>query len=176
MCKTIIVLIIISFAMTSLDSACRLGRYIVSELGEQHQMPVLKNRFLSAGIVAGISFLFAIGKYGGKPAGLVIWPLFGTTNQLLASLVFGMITVYLLRRKCPTWPTTIPMFFVSATTITAMLWNIQIYIKDGNWILTLVGGIILASGLYLLVLSSKAYVRERRKVSAEKKELSKVAQ
>ena len=161
MCKTIIVLIVISFAMTSLDSACRLGRYIVSELSESYKVPVLKNRYLAAGIVAGVSFLFAMGTYGGKSAGLVIWPLFGTTNQLLASLVFAMITIYLLQRKCPTWPTTIPMFLVSVTTITAMFWNIQSYIKDGNWLLTFVGGIILTAGLYLVFLSCKAYIRER---------------
>lgn len=168
MCKTIIVLIIISFAMTSLDSACRLGRYIVSELGEQHKMPVLKNRYLAAVIVAGVSFLFAMGTYGGKPAGLVIWPLFGTTNQLLASLVFAMLTVYLLRRNAPTWPTTIPMFLVSVTTITAMLWNIQNYIRDRNWLLTFVGGTILAAGLYLVFLSSKAYIKERGNVLTER--------
>ena len=161
MCKTIIVLIVISFAMTSLDSACRLGRYIVSELSESYKVPVLKNRYLAAGIVAGVSFFFAMGTYGGKSAGLVIWPLFGTTNQLLASLVFAMITIYLLQRKCPTWPTTIPMFLVSVTTITAMFWNIQGYIKDGNWLLTFVGGIILTAGLYLVFLSCKAYIRER---------------
>ena len=124
-------------------------------------MPVLKNRYLAAGIVAGVSFLFAMGTYGGKSAGLVIWPLFGTTNQLLASLVFAMITIYLLQRKCPTWPTTIPMFLVSITTITAMFWNIQSYIKDGNWLLTFVGGSILTAGLYLVFLSCKAYIRER---------------
>ena len=165
MCKTIIVLIIISFAMTSLDSACRLGRYIVSELSESYKLPVLKNRYLAGGIVAGVSFLFAMGTYGGKSAGLVIWPLFGTTNQLLASLVFAMITVYLLKRKCPTWPTIIPMFIVSVTTITAMFWNIQSYIKDGNWLLTFVGGIILTAGLYLVFLSCKAYMRERGELS-----------
>lgn len=163
-CKTIIVLIIISFAMTSLDSACRLGRYIVSELGEQHNLLVLRNRYLASGIVAGVSFLFAMGTYGGKSAGLVLWPLFGTTNQLLASLVFAIITIYLLQRKCPTWPTTIPMVLVSVTTITAMVLNIQGYLRDGNWLLTFVGGIILIAGFVLIFLSCKAYIRERRRM------------
>ena len=159
--KTIIVLIIISFAMTSLDSACRLGRYIVSELGEEHRVHVFKNRFLASGFVAGIAFIFAMGTYGGKSAGLILWPLFGTTNQLLASLVFAIITIYLLQRKCPTWPTTIPMVLVSVTTIAAMIWNIQGYIRDGNWLLTVVGGIILVAGFVLVALSAKAYMRER---------------
>jgi len=171
--KTIIVLIIISFAMTSLDSACRLGRYIVSELGEEHGIHVLNNRFLASGVVAGVAFLFSMGTYGGKSAGLILWPLFGTTNQLLASLVFAIITVYLLQRKCPTWPTTIPMVLVSVTTIAAMIWNIQGYIRDGNWILTFVGGTILVAGFVLVVLSAKAYTRERKTASQVKEVLSK---
>ena len=162
MCQTIIVLIIISFAMTSLDSACRLGRYIVSELGEQHKVPILKNRYLASLLVAAIAFTFAMGTYGGTSAGLVLWPLFGTTNQLLASLVFALITIYLLQRKRPTWPTTIPMILVSITTIAAMIWNIKGYVRDGNWLLTLIGGIILCAGFVLISLSYKAYTRKRK--------------
>ncbi len=55
--KTFIVLIIVSFAMTTLDSACRLGRYIVSEFAEQHKIKLLTNRYAAAAIMAGLSFL-----------------------------------------------------------------------------------------------------------------------
>ena len=174
MCQTIIVLIIISFAMTSLDSACRLGRYIVSELGEHHKVHALTNRYCSSLIVAAIALFFALGTYGGKSAGLILWPLFGTTNQLLASLVFAILTVYLLQRKCPTWPTTVPMLLVSLTTITAMLWNIEGYIKDGNWMLTVVGGIILCAGFVLVFLSYRSYAKAWSVNAAEKKKLSQV--
>ncbi len=102
-----------------------------------------------------------MGTYGGTSAGLVLWPLFGTTNQLLASLVFALITIYLLQRKRPTWPTTIPMLLVSITTIAAMMWNIKGYVRDGNWLLTVIGGIILCAGFVLISLSYKAYTRER---------------
>jgi carbon starvation protein len=103
-----------------------------------------------------------MGTYGGTSAGLVLWPLFGTTNQLLASLVFALITIYLLQRKRPTWPTTIPMLLVSITTIAAMLWNIRGYVRDGNWLLTVIGGIILCAGFVLISLSYRAYSRERK--------------
>jgi carbon starvation protein len=136
-------------------------------------VPILKNRYLASFIVAVIAFIFAMGTYGGKSAGLILWPLFGTTNQLLASLVFAIITVYLLQRKCPTWPTTIPMLLVSITTITAMIWNIQGYIRDGNWLLTLIGGIILCAGFVLVSLSYKAYTRERKPSTTHKEKLSK---
>jgi carbon starvation protein len=165
--KTIIVLIIISFAMTTLDSACRLGRYIVSEFGDQHNVFVLKNSYLASFIMAAIALVLAMGTYGGKPAGIVLWPLFGATNQLLAALVFATITIYLFKRKSPTWPTAIPMVLVSITAVAAMFWNIKIFIKDGNWLLILVGITILIASFILITLSFKVYVTQSPSVVSE---------
>ncbi len=160
--KTFIALIIIAFAMTTLDSACRLGRYIITEYGDQHNTAVFKNRYVAAGIMAGIAYLLAIGTYGGKPAGLLLWPLFGTTNQLLAALVFATITIYLLKRRQPTWITGIPLVLVAVTTVYAMLWNIRSYVRDGNWLLTCIGGLILLSSFLLIYLAGDSYMREKR--------------
>ncbi len=160
--KTFIALIIVAFAMTTLDSACRLGRYIVAELGQQHRVPALNNRFVGAGVCAGLAFVLAMGTYGGKPAGLLLWPLFGTTNQLLASLVFATVTIYLMKRHSPRWFITVPLLGVAVTTLCAMVWNIVGYVRDGNWMLAVVGSVILLAGLVLLVLSSQAYRREAK--------------
>ena len=157
--KTFIALIIVAFAMTTLDSACRLGRYIVAEFGQQHRLPALSNRFLGSGICAGLAFVLAMGTYGGKPAGLLLWPLFGTTNQLLASLVFATVTIYLLKRGSPRWFISVPLVGIAITTLCAMLWNIVGYVRDGNWLLAFIGSVILMAGLVLLVLSSKTYAR-----------------
>ena len=159
--KTFIALIIVAFAMTTLDSACRLGRYIVGELGQRHRVPALTNRFVGAGVCAGLAFVLAMGTYGGKPAGLLLWPLFGTTNQLLACLVFATVAIYLRRRHSPRWFITVPLTGVAITTLCAMLWNILGYVREGNWLLTVVGTVILLAGLVLLVLSNQAY-REAR--------------
>jgi len=97
----------------------------------------------------------------------------GIALVIIAITVFAIITIYLLQKKCPTWPTTIPMLLVSLTTITAMLWNIQGYIRDGNWLLTLIGGIILCAGFVLIVLSYKAFTRERKPDTAKKANMSK---
>ena len=160
--RTFIVLVIVSFAMTTLDSACRLGRYIISEFGEQHGIAVLKNRYAASLIMAAASYMLAVGSYGGKPAGLLLWPLFGTTNQLLAALVFATITIYLVKRKSPTWPTTIPLVLVSVTTMWAMLWSIAGYVRSGNWILFVIGSIILLTSIFLVFLAGASYRREKR--------------
>jgi hypothetical protein len=43
-----------------------------------------------------------------------------------------------------------------------MIWNIKGYVRDGNWLLTLIGGIILCAGFVLISLSYKAYTRKRK--------------
>lgn len=163
--RTFIALIIVAFALTTLDSACRLGRYIINEFGDQHGLPALKNSYIASIIPAGLAFALAIGTYGGKPAGVLLWPLFGTTNQLLAALVFATVTIYLVKRKTPHWFISIPLVFVAITTVYAMIWNIISYIKDGNWLLTTVGGIILIAGFLLIALSCGSYMRARREVN-----------
>lgn len=165
--KTFIALIIIAFAMTTLDSACRLGRYIVAEFGGQHNIPVLKNRFIGSTIMAVLAYILAMGSYGGKPAGLLLWPLFGTTNQLLASLVFATVTIYLLKRKSRTWFASIPLGLVAITTIYAMMWNIRSYIQDSNWLLTIIGSIILIAGFVLIFLACGSYIHHRGQIGFE---------
>ncbi|NIS00412.1 MAG: hypothetical protein GWN99_04955, partial [Gemmatimonadetes bacterium] len=52
---------------------------------------------------------FAFFQVGGEFAGLILWQLFGTTNQLLAGLALLAVTVYLFRRGKPLGYTLIPM-------------------------------------------------------------------
>lgn len=166
--KTFMGLIIVAFALTTLDSACRLGRYIIAEFGRQHQLNFLKNGLVGSAIAAAAAFTLAV-MPGVKPdqsVGQLLWPLFGTTNQLLAALVFATVTIYLVKRKTPHWFISIPLVLVAITTISAMVWNISKYISDGNWILMTVGGIILLSGLVLIVLSCSSFLRANKQASA----------
>ncbi|MHC4097096.1 MAG: carbon starvation CstA family protein [Planctomycetota bacterium] len=149
--------------MTTLDSACRLGRYILAEFGRQHRMPFLKNGFIGSAIAAGLACFLAL-MPGVKPdqsVGQLLWPLFGTTNQLLAALVFATVTIYLVKRKTPHWFISVPLVLVAITTISAMIWNIAKYVRDGNWILTFVAGIILAAGFVLITLSCGSFIRAK---------------
>ena len=159
--QTFVALIIVSFAMTTLDTSCRLGRYIVSEFGDQQNLSIFQNKYVASFMSAGVAYVLAIGLYGGKPAGILLWPLFGTTNQLLASLVFATLTIYLLRKKSPTWPTALPAVIVTITTLSAMIWNIKEFVTAKNWILALVGGIILIAALVLIYLSTVAYLKKK---------------
>jgi carbon starvation protein len=174
--KTFMGLIIVAFALTTLDSACRLGRYILAEFGRQHEaaaskihtilgsaVGALKNGYVGSAIAAGLACFLALmpGVKPGQSIGQLLWPLFGTTNQLLAALVFATVTIYLVKRKTPHWFISVPLFLVAITTLSAMIWNIVKYVRDGNWILTAVASIILAAGLTLIVLSLGSFMRAR---------------
>jgi carbon starvation protein len=167
--RTFMGLIIVAFALTTLDSACRLGRYILAEFGRQHRMPFLKDGYLGAGIAAGAALLLAVmpGVKEGQSVGQLLWPLFGTTNQLLAALVFATVTIYLVKRKTPHWFISIPLVFVAITTVSAMIWNIWGYVEKQNWILAAVGSVILLAGVALIALSYGSFKRAKAQPEQE---------
>jgi carbon starvation protein len=148
-----------SFAGTTLDSACRLQRYVVQELagtlarrgaGGFDILAWLRNKH-GATILAVVTaaFIAAIPPPGKEWAmanagqgGLILWPLFGATNQLLGGLAFLVITFYLWRRKTPVWFLVLPMIFMLIMPGWAMTWQVFIggegnpsWLSQGNWLL-----------------------------------------
>jgi len=91
--------------------------------------------------VGAISF-FAFYKIEGKSAGLALWQLFGSTNQLLAGLALLVVSLYLIERRRIALPYLIPMLFMIITTVIAMANKLRTYAAEGNTTLLVVGGII----------------------------------
>lgn len=124
----IVAVLVASFAATTLDTATRLQRYVVQELGRTLAFPPLQNKYLATGASLMLAFLVArIPAVPGGTAGtggLILWPLFGATNQLLAGLAFMVTVFYLRRRGKPIWFATIPMGIMMVMPAWAMLWNI----------------------------------------------------
>ena len=63
--------------------------------------------------------------------GLILWPLFGATNQLLAGLAFLVTFFYLWRRGRPTWFVAIPMTLMLTLPVWALLW--QMFHPELGW-------------------------------------------
>lgn len=194
--------LVASFAGTTLDTACRLQRYVVQELAstiqkkdKSQKLAWLQNKhgatilavFLAAFLAAvppkespipfsaalsgqvtaememqalaqkaqpetidkmksgGLqSFLSWMDNYAGK-GGLMLWPLFGATNQLLAGLAFLVIAFHLWRRKRPIGFLVLPMLFMLVMPFWAMVWQVFIGSPDNpSWINQ---GKILLSGI-----------------------------
>jgi carbon starvation protein len=98
--RTFIAVMVIAFAATSLDTGARIQRLIIAELAESHGVPALGNRYLAAGVAIGAALLLAVTQAGGK-GGLILWPLFGTTNQVVAGVTLLVVSVWLRRQGRP---------------------------------------------------------------------------
>jgi len=149
--QAFIALVAISFALTTLDSATRLLRFNISEMGETLHLPVLSNRYLASFLAVSVIGFFAFYQVDGQAAGLALWQLFGTTNQVLGGLTLLAVTLYLMQRKRPYWYTAAPMIFMLITTLTAMLIKIRDFWNDKTYLLLVLGGVILILSIWLAI-------------------------
>lgn len=186
-----------SFAATTLDTACRLQRYVIQELASTFAPKISKTALAAeaydfddnragADRATGMAadkgshalnpFTWLTNKHGatifavilatgiaslpggeGKPmgtGGLLLWPLFGATNQLLAGLAFLVITFWMWRRNLPVWFIAIPMVFMLILPGIAM--SLQIFVGENsflatkNWLLVGVGLATFALQLWMI--------------------------
>ncbi|OUU26465.1 MAG: hypothetical protein CBC13_00295 [Planctomycetia bacterium TMED53] len=110
---TVVTVVIISFAATTMDSATRIQRYVLEELGRSTGITPLQNRHVSAAVAVVSAGALALLAGEGGTGGLVLWPIFGVTNQLLASLTLVVLTTWQSRRGRPVLPTLIPLIVLT---------------------------------------------------------------
>ncbi len=150
--------LVASFAATTLDTACRLQRYVIQELAgtfikrepatapkpgialTANPLTWLSNKHgatIFAIVLAG-AMAYTPGGPGKGPGtgGLLLWPLFGATNQLLGGLAFLVITFWMWRRRLPIWFVAIPTIFMLILPCWAMLHQlfVQAVGADQGWI------------------------------------------
>jgi len=131
----IIAVLVACFAATTLDTATRLQRYVIQELGSTLHVKPLENKYVATGVAVVCGFTVAMlpgpsGAYG--TGGLILWPLFGATNQLLAGLALMVTFFYLWRRGKVVAPIAIPMIIMLIMPAWAMLW--QMFNGDTGWL------------------------------------------
>ena len=163
-----------SFAATTLDTACRLQRYVTQELAATLGVKPLTGKHqatIVAVVIAGIIAAMPVGSWSewtwgtaGK-GGLLLWPLFGATNQLLGGLAFLVITFWMWRRKIPVWFVVIPMIFMLVLPGIAMTMNIFVgensYLAQGKWVLTAFGLATIALELWMIFEALAAWPKAR---------------
>lgn len=136
------------FAGTTMDTGVRLQRYIFQEWGEIYKISFFK-KGRTATILAVFSCLLLAFGAGGLDGsgGMIIWPLFGTTNQLMAGLTLLIVTVMLMRKKSPLWFTLLPLLFLLTMTIIALVLQLASFYADKNWLLIVLDIVILIAGI-----------------------------
>ena len=121
---TLISLAVSAFALTSLDSVARVGRLSWQELfldddEDEASMAswkkILTNKWVATIIVLIPSYLL------GQVGYAEIWALFGSANQLLSVLALAAVAVFLKKTKKDNKMMFIPMFFMLAVTVVALI-------------------------------------------------------
>jgi carbon starvation protein len=176
--QSFVAVVVVSFALTTLDSATRLLRYNIEEIATGLRLRPLSGRVPASGLaVAAIAFFAfyqvrdeVVGVDGAvtvvtREAGITLWHLFGTTNQLLAGLTLLLATRYLARKGRNVWLTAVPMVFILLSTVAAMGANLVSFWERGETPLMVVGGLLLLLAVWLSVEGLLAARRDRRAVS-----------
>lgn len=146
---TILATMAVLFAATTMDTGVRLQRFVVQEAGEIMGVRINKAVGTLVVLVVAVSLTFSAG--GDGAGGMLIWPLFGTTNQLLASLTLSIVAIILLRKKRNPVPVLIPLVFVMVMSIYALVVQLGTFWSDRSWLLLVLDVIILVASLWVAV-------------------------
>ena len=150
------------FAGTTMDTGLSLQRYIFQEWGEIYNIGWMRKALPATLLSVASCLILAFGAGGADGSGgLLIWPLFGTTNQLLAGLTLLVITVMLVRRGRPTFYTLGPLVFLLVMTLAALLMQLRDFFEKENWFLLGLDLVVLVAAV-LVTLECVAALRRAK--------------
>ena len=148
------------FAGTTMDTGLRLQRYIFQEWGEIYQQKWLTRPLPATLLAVASCLLLAFGAGGADGSGgLLIWPLFGTTNQLLAGLTLLVITIMLVKRGRPAIYTLAPLVFLLVMTLYALLIQLKSFYDKSDWFLLGLDLVVLVAALLVTLECAAALKR-----------------
>ncbi|MCE3047348.1 carbon starvation CstA family protein [Helicobacter kayseriensis] len=144
--QTLLSLMVILFAATTMDAGIRLQRYIVQEWGELYKIHFLKNKWVSTLVAVGLCFSLSWSGLGeGGQNEVAIWPLFGATNQILASLTLLTLGVILIQNKRikGSLVVLIPMSFILCMSLWGALIKMKDYYTQESYLLFVISFIVI---------------------------------
>lgn len=150
-----------TFVFDTLDSATRLGRYILQELFNSASR--VGAAFATAATCAiPVAVLLAAGQNQYR----LFWNLFGTSNQLLAGLSLLVISVWLRRQGRRAWFAIVPMVFVLAVTIVSLVLQVgqlaTASFATAPWVNGLVALVLLGLAAAMIAIALRALVQPAR--------------
>ncbi len=115
------------FILTTIDTGTRVARYVLQELLGKVHKPFANHAWQPGNMITTFFVVLAWGYliYTGNIS--TLWPLFGTGNQLLATIALAVGTAFLVNmgKAKYAWITVAPMLFVGTTTLTAGVLSIK---------------------------------------------------
>ena len=157
---TILATMAVLFAATTMDSGIRLQRLVVAEMAELAGVKLsgAVATIIAVGCALGLTFSMGLDGSGG----MLIWPLFGTTNQLMAGLTLSIVVIILTQLRRPTWPVLIPLVFVTAMSLWAAVLQLRTFWSAGNWLLLVLDVIIICCAIWVIVEAFTAISKARK--------------
>lgn len=165
--QTFSALAVSAFALTSLDTATRLARYMFQEFFEmsvktekRDESSLLQNRYFATSItvVVGAALTFS-------GQSMSIWPVFGSANQLLAALALLALTVYVAHLNEKKSFVLIPMLFMFSVTLTALGTLIYTNFISHNFILSFISALLFILAVLLGIKAYQVLVNGKKKIS-----------
>jgi carbon starvation protein len=156
---TVLATMAVLFAATTMDTGMRLLRFVVQEMGQTVKLRITNVPATLIVVVVGLGLTFSQG-LGGE-GGLRIWPLFGTTNQLMASLSLAIIAVILMRKRRNPYVALIPLVFVFVMSFWAAIDQLVSFAEPGSqdWLLFAIDIVIIVASIWVAVESVLAMRR-----------------
>ncbi|UJH69721.1 carbon starvation protein A [Ornithinimicrobium sp. INDO-MA30-4] len=152
--NTILATTAILFAATTMDTGVRLQRFVVQEMGEVAGVKLGKGSSTIIALIVAVGLTFGAGSDGS--GGMLIWPLFGTTNQLMAGLTLSVVAVMVLRRGRSAMPLIIPLVFVLSMSVFALFVQMGTFWNDQNWLLLGLDIVILVCAVWIIIEATSA--------------------
>ncbi|WP_319523609.1 carbon starvation protein A [Breoghania sp.] len=148
----IMAVFVASFAGTTLDTATRIQRYVLSELFTSLRMEYLTGKYVATFIAVGTACILAFATGAGGKGALKLWPLFGAVNQTLAALALIVITLYLKTKGGLKWLVAgIPAVFMSVMTLWAAVMNQFKFGTQHNLLLQTINLVIIIIAAWIVV-------------------------
>lgn len=152
LCVVVMGVFVASFAGTSLDTATRIQRYIISELFSSLKLDFLTGKYVATFLAVATALALAFATGAGGNGALKLWPMFGAVNQTLAGLALIIIAAYLKTKGGLKWLVAgIPAIAMMVLTIWALILNQTSYGANHNVLLQTVNGISLVLAVWIFI-------------------------
>lgn len=163
------VVVVVTFAGTTMDTGVRLQRYVLEEIAGLAGFRRLQGRtslMTTLAVMVPLALTLVPGGEDAGDKGFVfgqLWSLFGTTNQLTAGLALSVVSVWILTRNRNPLAALVPLVFLLFMTGWALILNLIDFLRNDSWLLFFIDGIIAVLTAWLVIESATALNQQYRR-------------
>jgi carbon starvation protein len=149
-----------SFAGTTLDTSIRIQRYVIGALAADLRIPFLVNRWAGTTVAVLTAAVLAFTTGADGKGAIMLWPLFGATNQLLAALALLVVTLYLRKKGGFGYIISgIPCLVMLVITNWSLVLKEVDFYRKGTTLLLVIGSVVFLLALWMTVEAAVAFFR-----------------